>query len=143
MKNRQIDGGQGNPRDWSPPRRGHGLPGAGVVTLEEQPDEKQAFGPAAPLVAEWREIRARIGHDSAGSRVERTAAAMRRWELEAEMLRAWQWTLPPETEALSESRRQDHIRWREEALVEARRELGRAKRVRLIRRVVTVSIWWK
>ena len=33
--------------------------------------------------------------------------------------------------------------WREEALAEARRELGRARQVRLLRRVVTLGLWWK
>ena len=138
-----IDDGHGKPEGWCPPWRSHGLPGAGVVTLEEQPDEAHAFGLAAPLVAEWRETRARKGDRAQGSRVDRAVAAVRRWELEAEMLRDWQLTLPPETEPLDELRRWDHIRWREEALVEARRELGRAKRVRLIRRLGTVGIWWK
>ena len=41
-------------QDWRPPRRRPGMPDAGVVTLEEQPDEAFAFGPAAALVAEWR-----------------------------------------------------------------------------------------
>ena len=117
------------------------MPDAGVVTLEEQPDEALAFGPAAPLVAEWREVR--VGDGSVGSRVDRAVAAVRRWELEAEMLRDWHLTLPPETEPLDESRRQDHVRWREEALAEAHRELSRANRARLLRRVVTLGLWWK
>ena len=84
---------------------GPGLPDAGVVTLEGQPDEEHAFGPAAPLVAEWREIRAGMGDGSTGSRVDRAVAAVRRWELEAEMLRAFHLTLPPETDPLDGSRR--------------------------------------
>ena len=111
-----VDGDQGQPGDWRPPRRGHGLPDAGVVTLEEQPDEEQAFGPAVPLVAEWREVRAGMGYGSPVSRVDRAVAAVRRWELEAAMLREFHLTLPPETEPLNESKRQDHVRWREEAL---------------------------
>ena len=31
-------------REWRPPRRGHTLPCAGLVTLEEQPNEAHAFG---------------------------------------------------------------------------------------------------
>jgi len=38
-------------QDWRPPRRRPGMPDAGVVTLEVQPDEEHAFGPAAALVA--------------------------------------------------------------------------------------------
>ena len=136
-----VDGDQGQPRDWRPPRRDHGLPDAGVVTLEEQPDEQYAFGPAAPLVAEWRELRARTRDGSEGSRVERARVAVRRWELEAEMLRDFQLTLPPETESLDDSRRKDHVRWRKEALEEARRELNRAKRGRLLRRLLTLGLW--
>ena len=134
--------GQGNPGEWRPSRRGAGMPGVGVVTLEEQPDEEHAFGPAAPLVAEWREMRARMGERSTGSRVDQAVAAVRRWELESEMLGHLHLTLPPETEALDDSRRRDHVRWREEALAEARRELGQAKRARLLRRIVTLGLRW-
>ena len=44
-------------QDWRPPRRRPGMPDAGVVALEEQSDEEFAFGPAAALVAEWRQVR--------------------------------------------------------------------------------------
>ena len=136
-----VDGSQGQVGQWRPPRRRPGMPGDGVVTLEEQPDEERAFGPAAPLVSEWREIRARMWNVSAVSRVDRAVAAVRRWELEVEMLRDFHLTLPPETDPLDESRRKDHVRWRAEALAEARRELGRAKRARLLRRVMSLGLW--
>ena len=136
-----VVGDLGQPGHWRPPRRRSGLPDAGVVTLDAQTDEEHAFGPATPLVAEWREVRVKMGDASAGSRVERAATAVRRWELEAEMLRGWQLTLPPETEPLDELRRRDHIQWREEALSEARRELSRAEMARLLRRVVTLGLW--
>ena len=57
------------------------------------------------------------------------------------MLQDFQLTLPPETDPLDESKRMDHVRWREEALAEARRELSRAKQLRLLRRVVTLGLW--
>ena len=126
-------------QDWRPPRRRPGMPDAGVVTLEEQPDDAHAFGPAASLVAEWRKLR--VGSNVAVSRVERAQAAVRRWELEAEMLGEYHLTLPPETYPLDDARRADHVRWRRDALAEARRELGRAKRVRLLRRVATLGMW--
>ena len=134
-----VDGGQGLPEQWCPPRRRPGMPDAGVVTLEEQPDEAHAFGPAAPLVAEWRKLRA--GGGQVGSRVDRAQARVRRWELEVEMLRDFQLTLPPETDPLDESRSKDHVRWRREALAEAQRELCRAKRARLLRRLLTLGLW--
>ena len=52
-----VDAGDSQERDWRPPRRRPGMPDAGVVTLEEQADEEYAFGPAAPLVKEWRQLR--------------------------------------------------------------------------------------
>ena len=52
-----VDGLQGQPEDWPPPRRGHGLPDDGMVKLDDQPDEAHAFGPAAPLASEWRQVR--------------------------------------------------------------------------------------
>ena len=131
----------GEPSAWRPPRRGHGLPDAGVVTLEQQPDEAHAFGPASQLVAEWRELRTR--DEKTGNWVDRAKAGVRRWELEVAMLRDFQLTLPSETESLDDARRSDHLWWRLEALAEARREWGRAKRVRLLRRVLTLGLWWK
>ena len=134
-----VDGGQGPTGDWRPPRRGHGLPDAGVVTLEEQPDEEHAFGPAAPLVAEWRKLRA--GGVQPTSRVDRAQAAVRRWELEAMLLGEFHLTMPPETYPLDDARRADHVRWRREALAQAGRELSRARRLRLLRRLLTLGLW--
>ena len=65
----------------------------------------------------------------------------RRWELDVMMLRDFQLTLPPETEPLDERERKDHVRWRDEAFAEAKRELNRAKRALLLRRVVTPGLW--
>ena len=76
--------GQVQNQDWRPSRRRPGLPETGVVTVEQQSDEEHAFGPAAPLVTEWRRLRA--GGDQVVSRVDRARAAVRRWELEAEIL---------------------------------------------------------
>ena len=131
--------GQDPNNDWRPPRLRPGLPDAGVVTLEEQFDEAHAFGPAAELVAEWRRLR--VGGNQPASRVERAQAKVRWWELEVEMLRDYHLTLPPETDPLDDSRRKDHVRWRREALAEAQRELSRAKRARLLRRLLTLGMW--
>ena len=131
------DAGMG--RDWRPPRRRPGMPDAGVVTLEEQPDEALAFGSAAPMVVEWRRLRS--GSGQSVSRVDRAQAAVRRWELEALMLAEYHLTLPPETFPLDEERRREHVRWRQDALAEARRELRKARRARWLRRVVTFGLW--
>ena len=130
----QVDSGEGQePRQL---RQGKPVPqGAGVVTLEKQPGDDDALGPAGALVNEWRELRNPAAPP--GSRVKRAEAAIRRWELEVELLRDFHLTLPPETEPLDDSRRADHIRWRREALAEARWELARAKRIR----VLTLGLW--
>ncbi len=132
-----VGDGDGRRREWRPPRREHGLPDAGVVTLEEQPDEGHAFGAAAPLVAEWRGLRS-VG-EASGGRVERAKAAVRRWELEIAMLSDYGLTLPPETEPLDASRREDHLRWRKEALAAA---LAKARRLRWLRRALTLGLRW-
>ncbi len=85
------------------------MPDAGVVTLEEQPDEDHAFGPAAVLVAEWRRLR--TGGGQSVCRVERTQVAVRWWELEARMLGEYRLTLPPDSYPLVDARRADHVRW--------------------------------
>ena len=133
--------GDNQPSVWRPPRRDHGLPDAGVVALDEQPDEAHAFGPASDLVAEWRQLR--TGGDATGSRVDRARASVRRWDLEIAMLRDFRLTLPPETEPVDETRRADHLRWRMEALAAAQREMSKATRMRWLRRALTLGIWWK
>ena len=133
--------GDDQPSVWHPPRRRHGLPDAGVVTLEEQPDEEHAFGPAASLVTEWRKLR--TGDEGLGSRVDQARAGTRRWELEVAMLEDFRLTLPPETEPLDASHREDHLRWRHEALAAARRKLATAERLRWLRRALTLGLWWR
>ncbi len=128
-------------KDWTVPRRRPGMPDAGVVTLEEQHDEEFAFGPAAPLVAQWRRLRTDSRQGT--SRVDRTQAAVRRWELEASMIGKYRLTLPPDTYPLDDGPKADHVRWRRDALAEARRELGRARRAHLLRRVFTLGLWRK
>ena len=50
-------------------------------------------------------------------------------------------TLPPETHPLDDARRADHIRWRQDALTQARRELVKAERTRFLGRVLTLRLW--
>ena len=66
---------------------------------------------------------------------------MLRWELEAELLGEYRLTLPPDTYPLDDARRTDQVQWRRDAVADARRELGRARRARLLRRVITLGLW--
>ena len=59
------------------------------------------------------------------------------------MLEDFRLTLPPETEPLDASRREDHLRWRQEALAAAQRELSKAERLRWLRRALTLGLWWR
>ena len=50
---------------------------------------------------------------------------VRWWQLKAEMLGEYYLTLPPDAYPLDDGRRADHVRWRWEALAEARRNCAR------------------
>ncbi len=88
--------GESAPEEWTLPKRAFGMPRPGVVTLEAQDDEAVAFGPAAGLVDEWRELRSR--DKDIGSGVGRARAEERRCELEVAMIGEFGLTLPPEKE---------------------------------------------
>ncbi len=109
-----------------------------VVTLEPQTNEE--FGPAAALVDDWRMLRTR--EYGGKSRVERAKAEERRWELEIAMIEQFGLTLPPETKPLTASDMETHLAWRRETLERVKRERVRTERLRVVRRVVTLGIWW-
>ena len=117
-----------------------GLPDAGMVTLETQPDEEHAFGPAAGLVAEWRGLRT-VDTERGSSMVDKARAEERRWQLEVQLIEEYGLTVPPEREPLRGARRDDHLRWRREALVQARRQRVVAERWRVVLKVVTLGLW--
>ena len=121
-----------------PAVRAHGRPSAGVVTLEPQPDEEHAFGPAAKPVAEWRELR--TGGTGRGSSVDRARAEERRWELELLLIEEHGLTLPPEREPLQGSARNEYLRRRREALEHARRQRVTAERWARLRMVLTLGL---
>ncbi len=112
-----------------------------MVTLEPLEGEEAVLGGAAALVAEWRRLR---GDDAQrGSAVERARAEERRWEIEIELIARYGLALPPETEPLHPSRRDDQLRWRRVTLRRVHGERVRAERLRLLRRVLTLGLWWR
>ncbi len=114
---------------------------AGVVTLEPLEGEQAALGEAVELVAEWRRLRSQgERHRSA---VERARAEERRWEIEIELIAEHGLALPPETVPLHPSRRDDQLRWRRVTLGRVRATRVRAERLRLLRRVLTLGLWWR
>ena len=90
-------------------------------------------------MAEWRQLRTGGGQNV--SRVDRAQGAVRRWALEARMLGEYSLTLPLETYPLDDGRRREHVRWRQDALAEARRELRKARRARWLWRALMVGLW--
>ena len=96
-----------------------------VITLNHQLGEEKALGPAAPLVAEWREVSWRAATSEV--RVERAEAEKRRLEREIELIGDFRLTLPPEKEPLDFSTGQDPCFGRRAALVDAGEEFRKAK----------------
>ena len=72
--------------------------------------------------------------------MDRAKAEERRWELEVALIEEYCLTLPPETEPLQGSRRDDHLRWRGEALEHARRQRVTAERWQAAGRVVSLGL---
>ena len=101
-------------------------PKPGVVTLEHRLREERAFGPAAPLVAEWREVKRT--ESTSEEPVEQARAKVRRLDLERELIEEFYLTLPPDTEPGDFEARGNESHKRRSALVYARGELEKAKR---------------
>ena len=112
-----------------------------VLTLEPQGGEAKALGPAVELVKEWRMLR--TGEKAAKGRVEQAKAEERRWELEIVLIEEFGLTLPPETKPLNTSDRETHLAWRRKTLQRARGARIRAEWFVLVRRVLTLGLWWR
>lgn len=118
------------------PRRPH----PELVTLEAEDREELVYGRAAPLIAEWRQVRA--GHvDEARSRVEQATDWVRMCELELALIGEHGLTLPPDSYPWDRFQRRDALRHRELWLDYARAERRRALVWRCLRRVFTLGIW--
>ena len=118
------------------PRRPH----PELVTLEAEEGEERVYGRAAPLIVEWRRVRA--GHlDERGSRVEQATDWVRMCELELVLIGEHGLTLPPDRYPWDRFQRRDELRRRELWLGYARAEHRRALVWRSLRRVLTLGIW--
>ena len=112
-----------------------------VVTEEPAEDDVEVYGVAWPLVEEWRAIRA--GHPNQGRSLSWFVTKERLLTLELAMLEDHGLTLPPETQPLRGFGRKGQTNWRMTALRDTRRALARRKRLRWMRRILTLGIWWK
>ncbi len=143
------------PRRESCSRRVRGLPysGKGPGTIEQRrypdlvardpaPDDAEVYGPAWPLVDEWRRLW-EVHHGSRRWGLSGLTREERIRELEVAMLEEYGLTLPPETEPLRGLWRSSQLDWRKRALRDLRR--SRARRVALLwmRRILTLGLWRK
>ena len=112
-----------------------------LVTSEPAPDDETVYGAAWPLVEEWRRLRA--GHRAGGKGLAWVIVEERVLELEVALLEEHELTLPPEPEPVRGIWRESRLGWRKRALGDARRERARRERMRRIRRVLTLGLWWE
>ena len=112
-----------------------------IVTEEPASDDPEVYGPAWPLVEEWRSLRA--GHPHSGKSMSWLLTEERLLVLELAMLEEHGLTLPPETQPLRGFGRRGQTGWRRKALHDTRRRLGKRRLLRWVRRALTLGIWWK
>ena len=132
-----MDGGERKPAVKPLTRREY----PELVTWEAAPDDEVVFGDAWPLVEEWRRLWA--GHAAQGKGLSWLITEEHIRELEVAMLEEHGLTLPPEKEPLRGMWRDGQLRWRRKTLDRVRRERAKRERVRWVRRVLTLSLWWE
>ena len=112
-----------------------------VVTEEPAGDDPGVYGPAWPLVEEWRRLRA--DHPNRGRSLTWLVTEERLLTLELAMLEEHGLTLPPETQPLRGFGRRGQTTWRWTALDDTWRALGRRRQLRWVRRALTLGLWWR
>ena len=110
-----------------------------LVTREPAEDDREAFGEAWPLVAEWRELK--DTHPNDGRGIEWLTARERLLTVELALLEDHGMTLPPEKQPLRGLDRSGQINWRQAALYDTRRVLRRRELLRGIGNVLTLKRW--
>ena len=120
-------------------RHGNGV--STVVTVEPVPGDAEVYGLALPLVVEWRE--AQGARERAGDGLGRARAEERVRQLEVAMIEEHRLTLPPDTDPWDGIVRREQASWRRRTLARVRRERRRAEWRRLVRRVLTLGLWWE
>ena len=109
-----------------------------VVTVDALPDDEQVFGEAMPLVAEWREQRARF--DAHWPAVEGLEAEVRMLELELDLIEEHRLTLPPGRLPWEWDQRGRKARRRAQRLGTARRNLRQSRWRRWALRMLSLGV---
>ncbi len=112
-----------------------------LVTREAADDDEEVFGDAWPLIVEWRTLK--NTHPNEGKGLAWLAEKERLLVVELALLDTHGMTLPPEKRPLRGFDRGGQTTWRRKALFNTRRERAQQERLRCLRRVLTLGIWWE
>ena len=112
-----------------------------LVTPEAEPDEDLVYGDAAPVIVEWRRVRAEFL--KTGTTLDRTEVQEPMLEMEIALVGEHGLTLPPASFPWDQFDRRDKVWERTQDLKRVRAERNRALLRRWLRRVFTCGLWRK
>ena len=112
-----------------------------LVTIEPAEDDEEVFGPAWPLIVEWRGLK--DTHPNLGSSLSWLVTEERFLSVELALLEEHGMTLPPETYPLKGFDRNGQLNWRRTALYDTRRARAKRELLRWVRRILTLGLWRK
>ena len=113
-----------------------------LVTPEAEPDEDLVYGDAAPVIVEWRRVRAEFLKTlKTGATLDRTEVQEPMLEMEIALVGEHELTLPPASFPWDEFDRRDKVWERTQDLKRVRAERNRALLRRWLRRVLTCGLW--
>ena len=131
-----ADSEPGPKRRYAPSR-----PYPQLVTPEAEPDEDLVYGEAAPVIVEWRRVRAEFLKTR--TTLDRTEVQEPMLEIEIALVGEHGLTLPPASFPWDEFDRRDKVWERTQDLKRVRAERNRALLRRWLRRVLTLGLWRK
>ena len=111
-----------------------------LVTRVPEPGEELVYGEATPVIVRWRAALAAL-RDST-RQLDRFDAEERVLELEIILLGEHGLTLPPVTYAWDDADRRHAVWKRKDALKALQTARDRALKLRRVRRVLTLGLWW-
>ena len=113
-----------------------------LVTLEAEPDEDLVYGDAAPVIVEWRRVRAEFLKTlKTGATLDRTEVQEPMLEMELALVGEHELTLPPASFPWDQFDRRDKVWELTQDLKRVRAERNRALLRRWLRRVLTFGLW--
>ena len=111
-----------------------------LVTHEPEAGEELVYGEATPVIVEWREALAELR--DAGRRLDRLDAEERVLALEIVIIGEHELTLPPVVHSWDDADRRHAVWKRKESLKALQAARNRVLKLRRVRRVLTLGLWW-